>query len=60
MYSCVSLMGLVARWARGTGGTKIIVADVDIRCGCTAGAVCYLVKTANSLNGGGNPNVVDE
>jgi len=60
MYSFVSLMGLVTRRARGTGGTKIIVANVDIGCGHTTGVVCYLVKTADCLSGGDNPNVADE
>ena len=45
-------MGLVARWMRGTGGTKVIVANVDIWCGCVIGMVCYLVETADCLNGG--------
>ena len=58
MDSCVLLMGLIPRRARGTGGAKVIVADVDIRCRCTAGTVHNLVEMVDCLSGGGNPNVV--
>jgi len=58
--SCVSLMCLIPRWARGTRGAEIVVADVEIWCGCAAGTVHDLVEMANSLNGGGSPNAVDK
>jgi len=60
MNSCVSLVGLIARRARGTGGAKIVVTDVDVWCRCTAGAVHYFIETANCLSGGGNPNAAGE
>jgi len=60
MDSCVLLMGLIARRARGTRGTKIIVANVDIWCRRTAGTVRYFIETANCLCGGGNPNAAGE
>ena len=44
--------------ARGTGGTEVIVTDVDIRCRRTAGAIHDLVEAADCLCGGGNPNAV--
>jgi len=58
MYSCVLLVGLIARWARGIGGAEVVVADVDIRCGHTAGTVRDLVETVDYLSGWSNPNVV--
>ena len=60
MYSCISLMGLIAQRVRGTGGAEVVVTDVDIRCRHTAGAVCDLVEMADCLNGGGNPNAAGE
>jgi len=36
MNSLVLLMSLIAQGARGTGGTEIVITDVDIRCRCTA------------------------
>ena len=60
MNSCVSLMGLIARWARGARGAEVIVTNVNIRCRHTAGMVCYLVETADCLSGGGNPDVAGE
>ena len=60
MYSFVLLMSFVARRARGTGGVEIVVANVDIWCGCVASVIRNLVQTLDSLSGGGNPNVVGE
>ena len=58
--SCVSLVGLIARRARWTGGAKFVAANVDIRCGRTAGAVRNLVEMVDCLCGGGNPNAAGE
>jgi len=58
--SYVSLMGLIPRGARGTGGAEIVVADVDIGCGHTAGMVRDLVEMVDCLCGGSNPNVAGE
>jgi len=49
---------LIAQRARGTGGAEVIVTDVDIGCGRTAGAIRDLVEAADCLCGGGNSNAV--
>jgi len=54
MYSLVSLVGLIVRRVRGIRGAKVVVADVDVGCGRTAGAVRYLVETVDCLSSGGN------
>ena len=58
--SFISLMGLIARRVRGTGGAEVIVADVEVGCGHTADVVHDLVETADCLSGGGNPNAMDK
>jgi len=44
-------MDLIARRVRGTRGAEIVVANVDVRCGCMAGVVCDLVEMVDCLNG---------
>ena len=53
-------MCLILREARGTGGAEIVVTNIDIRCGHTAGVICYLVQAADCVCGGGNPNVASK
>ena len=60
MYSLVSLMGLIARRARGTRDTEIIVTNVNVWCGCMASMICDLVEVADCFNSGGNPNAAGE